>query len=238
MRTWRLVKWGSVYVWPPACVRSFFLWNQVKKHLPSLSVNDTIHLGSDCWFKTSSPSTPSQTLLSAPDLLPWTSHLHDDCKLLHLISYSKLSNPLCLYGLHYTYTCLHPPELHVFRLWWGCVFFSYSSDLYPVRQNKEDLTYSSSTTWIAYNSTAILTWQIIRSKGPILHYPHNKALPVGPTHVATKLEHCAMYSISLFHSFSLKSISDMGGSVSTSESYLTVISNKAFKYVHNVWAMA
>lgn len=113
-------------------------------------------------------------------------------------------------------------------------FFSYSSDLYPVRQNKEDLTYSSSTTWIAYNSTAILTWQIIRSKGPILHYPHNKALPVGPTHVATKLEHCAMYSISLFHSFSLKSISDMGGSVSTSESYLTLISNKAFKYVHNV----
>lgn len=120
---WGLVKWGCVCVWPPACVCSFFLWNQVKNHLPSLSVNDTIRLSSDCWYKTSSPSTPSQTLSSAPDLLPWTSHLHDDCKLLHLISYSKLLNPLGLYGLHYTYTCLHPPELHAFRLWWWWVFF-------------------------------------------------------------------------------------------------------------------
>lgn len=159
------VKWGCVCVWPPACVCSFFLWNQVKKRLLSLSVNYTIRLGSDCWYMTSSPSTPSQTPSSAPDLLPWTPHLHDDCKLLHLISYSKLLNLLGLYGLHYTYTCLHPSELRVFKLWWGCFPPSFWS------------SHRMRKTWLIHLAK-ILTWQIIRSEGPTLHNHHNKALPV------------------------------------------------------------
>lgn len=211
MRTWRLVKWGSVYVWPPACVRSFFLWNQVKKHLPSLSVNDTIHLGSDCWFKTSSPSTPSQTSSSAPDLSPWTSHPHDHCKLLHLISYRSLSNPLSLYGLHYTYSCLHPPELHVFRLWCGCFFVCFliflpSSDLHPVRQNEEDMTYSSSSKFnmadhqIRRPTTALSSKQSITCRA-------NTCITWSRTSFCTHSEHISP-CLSLFHRFSFEIISD------------------------------
>lgn len=108
------------------------------------------------------------------------------------------------------------------------IFFFFWSP--PVRKRK---------TWLIHLAQS-LTWQIIRSEGPTLHYPHNKALPAGPTRVSAKLETVFVHILkTLCHVwvyFPMTLADKMW--VSPCESYLTLISNEAFKYVHIVRDMA
>lgn len=81
--------------------------------------------------------------------------------------------------LLYTYSCLHSPEPHVFRMRQGWDFF--------LLLKISTLLGSMRKTWLIHLPRS-LTWQIIRSERSAVHLPHNKSSPAGPTRVSAKLQ--------------------------------------------------